>query len=118
MRGFGGIGVLPAEFAWYEVFCVDPTNPARMISTYVFDDTIKQSVNGGDDWTPIPGLTSLTSQGGRYQFKLGADDRFMPNVSTISFCPDNNARILIGTHQGGAYFSFDGGRAWAHVDDS
>jgi hypothetical protein len=118
MRGFGGLGVTGTEFAWYEVLAVDPSNPARIIAPDVLRGDVRRSRNGGDDWTPIAGLDDLVTHGGDYKFSIRNGARVHPLISTISICPDNSSRILIGTQQGGAYFSYDGGSTWMPVTDS
>lgn len=118
MRGFGGLGVTGTEFAWYEVFAVDPANPARIIAPDVLQGDVRRSLNGGDDWTPISGLDDLVTHGGDYMFSIRNGARMHPLISTISICPDNSSRVLIGTQQGGAYFSYDGGTNWMPVTGS
>ena len=119
MHDFGGLGVTPTEFAWYDVFAVDPRDPSRIIAPDVDDTQVKQSTDGGDHWTPIAGLAGQLTGGG-YQFDVpdGDASRFFPLASVVSFCPDNDSRILIGTQQHGTWLSFDGGRAWTHLDDT
>ena len=81
---------------------------------------VRRSTNGGDSWTPLPGLVSLVTERGRYRFSVDdvAAMRRFPNISTISICPYNNSRVLIGTRQSGAFFSFDGGDNWTRVSGS
>jgi hypothetical protein len=114
MRGFGGLGVTPANTPSYAVYAVDPTDPNRISAPDVINQDVSQSTTGGDDWTAIPGLKQQVTNDGVYKFSSGGE----PNVSVISICPDDDSRVLIGTHQGGAFFSFNGGVYWTHVDAS
>ncbi len=118
MRGFGGLGVTPANMPWYEVYAVDPNDPNRIIAPDVIDGTMKRTINGGDDWTEIPGLADLVTDRGAYRFSLRGATRSFPDVSAVSICPWNSDRVLLGTRQGGAFSSLDGGTHWAPVTSS
>lgn len=130
MRGFGTIGLLPTPTAdWigklYEVYAVDPNDATHIVAADAFTNNIKVSTNGGDRWREIPDLTDLVSHHGEYLMGqpaalmgLGAVDRVASLVSSISFCPDNSSRVLLGTQKGGAYFSYDGGQTWTPVTGS
>lgn len=115
-----GLGVTPTAFAWYEVLAVDPADPARMIAPDVFHGDMRKSTDGGDHWTPIPGLTDLVTHDGAYRFAYGpiGNGRMAPIASTISICPYDDSRVLIGSQQGGAYLSLDGGQHFEQVDGS
>jgi hypothetical protein len=115
MNDFGGLGVTSTAFASYWVFAADPTDPARIIAVDDLNGDVRKSMDGGDNWTSIPDLARLTTLGGRIRFSIPGNG---PNISTISICPYNNSRLLMGTRQGGAYFSFDGGDSWTAVSDS
>ncbi|GEM_PF-5244033 len=116
--GFGSLGVTPTMFAWYEVFAVDPTDSARIIAADVFHGDVRETTDGGDSWSVIPGATDLIGHSGTYAFSERVNNRLVPNASVISYCPDNTSRVLMGTHRGGAYFSYDGGQTWVPVSHS
>jgi hypothetical protein len=117
MRRFGTIGVLPLQI-WSEVYAVDPNNAAHIIAADGFFNNVQISADGGTTWDEMPGLTDQVSHHGEYVMGRPAGDRTASLVSAISFCPDNSNRILIGTRQGGAYFSYNGGDAWIPVTGS
>ncbi len=117
MDGFGTIGVFPTMIS-YEVFAVDPNDPAHIIAADGSENNVKVTKDGGDSWRKIPGLKDLVSHHGEYLMGLPTGDRTATLVSSISFCPDNSSRVLIGTRQGGAYFSYDGGQTWESVTGS
>jgi hypothetical protein len=113
-------------YAWYEVVGVDPTDVSYLIAADGLSGTVKVSIDGGDRWNEIPGLTDLVAHrdagrhiGGFLTAKAVVNgDRTETLVSTISFCPDNPNRVLIGTRQGGTYVSFDHGRNWNRIQGS
>ncbi|MEO6390427.1 MAG: hypothetical protein ABIP75_01165 [Pyrinomonadaceae bacterium] len=117
MENFGSIGVMPFEM-FFEVFAVDPNDAAHIIAADGLGNVVKVSHDGGDHWRKIEGLTDMVSHGGEYRLGKPEVDRTASLVSAISFCPDNSSRVLIGTQQGGAYFSFDGGGTWQPVAGS
>lgn len=114
-NGFGGLGVTQTAFASYEVVAVDPNDPGRIIAADVQNGDMRRTTNG-DDWQTIPGLRNLVTRNGRYVFSQPFGPRRQPLVSTISICPYNSSRVLLGTRQGGAYTSWDGGATWRRLD--
>jgi hypothetical protein len=117
MRGFGSIGFFATAVS-YEVFAVDPNDATHIIAADGLHNNVQFSIDGGDKWNEIRGLTDLVSHHGEYLMGRPYVDRTESLVSSISFCPDNSSRVLIGTRQGGAYFSYDGGRTWGPVTGS
>ena len=114
MRNFGSLGFTGTDMATYPVYAVDPSDANRLIAPDVTNDVVQRSIDGGSTWQPISGLADVITHHGAYQFaKAGA-----PNLSVISICPDDSSRVLAGTRQGGAFFSFDGGTTWTPVTQS
>ncbi len=118
MTNFGSLGALPTAFAWYEVYAVDPNDPNRLIAPDVSDGNMKISTSGAGNWTDIPHLDDTINHGSQYNFSVPVNNRLVPNASVVSICPYDSSRVLIGTHQGGAYFSYDGGTTWTPVTGS
>jgi hypothetical protein len=129
MTNFGSLGVLRANTFSYEVLGVDPNDPSHIIAPDIFRQDVRVSryvspggtlPGGYDSWSPIAGLTDLVTHHNAYLFSNNdpGQPRRDPLVSTVSFCSYNSSRVLIGTHQGGAYFSFDGGQSWTRVTGS
>lgn len=117
MDGFGTIAVFPTQI-WYEVYAVDPNDATHMIAADGLTNNVKVTTDGGDLWSPIPGLTDLVSHRGEYRMGKPVGDRVASLVSAISFCPDNSNRVLMGTQYGGVYFSYDSGQTWMQVTGS
>ncbi len=117
MDGFGTIAVFPTQI-WYEVYAVDPNDATHMIAADGLTNDVKVTTNGGDLWDPIPGLTDLVSHRGEYRMGKPWGNRVASLVSAISFCPDNSNRVLMGTQQGGVYFSYNSGQTWMPVTGS
>lgn len=116
--GLGGLGVVTSSGFWYEVLAVDPDDPARMIAPDVIHGDMRMTTGGGDTWSVIPGVVGQITHAGQYSFTQPAGNDIAPQASAISFCPDNDSRVLMGTRQGSAWFSSDGGQTWEAVPDS
>jgi len=116
--GLGGLGVVTSSGFWYEVLAVDPDDPARMIAPDVIHGDMRMTTDGGDTWSVIPGVVGQITHAGQYSFTQPAGNDIAPQASAISFCPDNDSRVLMGTRQCGAWFSSDGGQTWEAVPDS
>lgn len=114
MSGFGALGVTPTMFAWYQVFGVDPTDASRLIAPDVIGEKMMRSLDGGDTWTEIPGLTTLVTDGGRFNFRNG----FFPFASAVSVFRGDPNMIGVGTHQNGLILSADRGATWFKVPNS
>ena len=61
MNGFGGLGINPTMFAWYQVFGVDPKDSRHIIAPDIVNEKMMRSTDGGDNWSDIPALTTLVT---------------------------------------------------------
>ncbi|MFM9865838.1 MAG: WD40/YVTN/BNR-like repeat-containing protein [Micropepsaceae bacterium] len=121
MNGFGGLGFYAFQFAINPVYAVNPNNSRHLIAPDAFaDNAIKKSINGGDVWTPIAGLTEAVSHGGSYRLvrRMPSGDFSLTLVTALSFFPENPDLIVIGTAMGGARISVNGGETWRVVEGS
>lgn len=114
MSNFGGLGINPTMFAWYQVYAVDPGNYLHVIAPDVVNQRMMETRDGGENWTEIPGLTNLVTDGGRLLFNVS----IFPLVSAISFSPQNPNIVAAGTFEGGLYLSTDNGATWFRVLNS
>lgn len=114
MRNFGGLGINPTEYAWYQVFAIDPADPLHIIAPDVINQRVMETTDGGDVWAPVQELANLASDGGRLLFSKA----IYPNISAISFSPQNPRFVLAGTLEGGIYFSIDNGGHWGRIPGS
>ena len=115
MNGFRGIGVTPPDpWMWYHVFGVDPKDSQHLIAPDIIGGKIMKSHDGGDNWSEIPGLTSLITDAGRFQFNSGA----FAFASHVSFSTDDPNSVAIGTQQNGLFVSRDRGANWTKVPES
>jgi photosystem II stability/assembly factor-like uncharacterized protein len=114
MNGFGGLGINPTMFAWYQVYGVDPGTPRHLIAPDVVNERVMESRDGGENWTEIPGLTNLVTDSGRLQFRSW----ILPLVTAVSFSPYDPNKVMIGTSEGGLYVSSDNGATWGRIPDS
>ena len=73
-----------------------------------------ESHDGADTWSEIPGLTSLITDGGRFQFNSDA----FAFASHVSFSTDDPNSVAIGTQQNGLFVSRDRGAHWTKVPKS
>ena len=96
------------------VFGVDPKDSQHLIAPDVIGGKIMESHDGGDDWSEIPGLTSLITDNGRFQFNSWA----FPFASHVAFSSDHPSSVAIGTQQNGLFVSADRGATWSKVPKS
>ena len=130
MTKFGGFGMPPTMEVWYRVFAVDPWDPNHLLAPDVIHEQMMESTDGGDNWTAMPDLTNLVTNGGQLNFRgriflsqlppLWALANFLPisQVSAISFYPDNPQMVALGTVQNGIFISADRGKTWKQVPGS
>ena len=112
--GLIGLGVTQTMFAWYRVFDVDPGNARHLIAVDGVRRKVVRSLDGGESWSDLGGLTRLATRDGAYRFTWESGHR--PTlVSAISFNPDNPNFVLVGTSEGGVYTSSDRGATWQGV---
>jgi hypothetical protein len=114
MNDFGGLGINPTTFAWYQVFGVNPRDSAHIIAPDVVNEKMMETRNSGNDWTEIPNLTSLVTDSGRLLFRKG----IFPQASAVAFSYDNPNMVAVGTLQGGIFLSDDRGVTWSKVPAS
>ena len=114
MNNFGGLGINPTMFAWYQVFAVDPGNTSHLLGPDIVNEKMMETWDCGDNWTEIPQLTSLVTDSGRLLFR-----RWMfPQASAISFSPGDPRLVAVGTWEGGIFISADRGATWEKVPGS
>src|SRR5262249_1662996 len=97
MNNFGGLGINPTMFAWYQVYGVDPGNTLHVIAPDVVNEKMMETWDGGDNWTEIPNLTSQVTNAGQFLFRRW----IFPNASAVSFSPDDPNLVAVGTWQNG-----------------
>lgn len=122
MISFGGLGINPTMFAWYQVYAVDPGNPMHIIAPDVVNQEMMQTTNGGRTWEPIPELKDLVLNSGEFLFRAAlngpAAGEIFPFVTAVSFSPQDPQLVLIGTSEGGIFASSNNGRDWQQIQDS
>lgn len=114
MNNFGGLGINPTMFAWYQVFAVDPGDSDHIIAPDVINQRVMETRDGGDNWTEVTELNNLATDGGRLRFRSG----IFPIVTAISFSPQNPRLVLAGTSEGGIFLSTDNGGGWERIYNS
>lgn len=115
MNGFRSIGLTPPDpWMWYRAFGVDPKDSQHLIAPDVIGGKIMESHDGGDNWSEIPGLTSLITDAGRFHSNSGV----FPFASHVSFFSDDPNSVAIGTQQNGLFVSTDRGVTWSKVPNS
>jgi len=119
MSGFGSLAVNRSmPLALHPVYDVAHDTGERLIAAD--DKDMMQSTNSGDLWTAIPNLKTLLLDEGKLQFnaRLHGIPLVMPLVTAISFCPTDPSQILVGTSEGGIYYSYNRGRTWGRIGGS
>jgi len=114
MNNFGGLGINPTMFAWYEVFGVDPGNAYHIIAPDAVNQKLMQTFDGGNNWTEIPQLTSLITNNGELLFNSG----IFTQATVVSFSEDNSNMVAIGSWEAGIFISQDNGLTWSKVPES
>jgi len=114
MNNFGGLGINPTMFAWYQVFGVDPGNTLHVIAPDVVNEKMMETNDGGNNWTEIPNLTSQVTNAGEFLFRRWV----FPQASAISFSPDDPNVVAVGTWQAGLFISGNRGGTWWRVPGS
>lgn len=120
MNSFGGFGINPTMFAWYQVFGVDPKDARHIIAPDIIHGKMMETWNGGNNWSEIPVLTALVTDGGRYLFHspLFASASIFPHASAVSFYSQDPNMVAVGTHAAGIFISRDRGASWDKVPGS
>jgi hypothetical protein len=111
MYNLGGFGINVRDVAAY---AVDPGNYWHVIAPDVINNKMMETVDGGDHWHEILGLTDLVTDHGRFRFSKGMS----PLVTALSFSPQNPDMVILGTVEGGLFISTDNGRSWSVIADS
>jgi hypothetical protein len=117
MTGHGGLGRRKHGFVGESVFAVDPSDPMHLIAPDPRDGHVKDSWDGGKTWQPIPGARELVTRAGTFQ-NVTEGDTWASLVSVVSFHPEHATLVLMGTREGGLYFSNDRGRHWRAIPGS
>jgi hypothetical protein len=135
MEGFRGLGVSPTHEHYYKItFAADPGNdpgtPDHLIAPDAIEGVMKESDDGGKTWREMPDLTNLVTDGGALRFSkpMGASEfsvltrpvLWQTLISEISFCPDHPDYVLLGSQEGGLYYSEERGRdrTWRKLPNS
>jgi hypothetical protein len=112
-----GQGVWPV--GCQTVFGVSHTDPLRLIAPDIDTGEMKNSADGGQNWTVDAQLTALVTGQGTFQFNFGqGDPGIRMQVHVVAFDPDNGSHVLVGTEAAGLIESFDGGTSWNLVGSS
>lgn len=121
MNRFGSLGVYGFNFAWPAVLGVNPHDPRHLIAPDVENDQMMLTVDGGEEWIPIPGLVNKITRSGLFNFSWSRrlnNDVVFSLVSAIEFFPENPELVIMGLQQGGIYLSVDRGLSWNFVPGS
>jgi hypothetical protein len=126
MNNFGDFGAGPTMgCCQYRVFAADPRDVMHLIASDTTSQKMMETTNGGNDWTEIPGLTSLVTDGGQLYFSgkiffsgTVSDHVDAAQASAISFYPEDPNMVAVGTVQNGIFVSNNRGRTWQQVKGS
>ncbi|HEV7241848.1 MAG TPA: hypothetical protein VGQ36_21635 [Thermoanaerobaculia bacterium] len=122
MTNFGGLGINPTMFAWYQVYAIDPGNAFHIIAPDVVNQRMMETRDGGGTWTEIPGLTELVTDNGNRLFRTDLIGfgwgQVFPVATAVSFSPQDPRLVLIGTSEGGIFASNDNGATWKKIQGS
>jgi photosystem II stability/assembly factor-like uncharacterized protein len=108
LPNLGGLGINIREVA---PFAIDPGNYLHVIAPDVINNKMVETIDGGNNWHEIPGLTDLVTDSGRLRFSSGIS----PLVTALSFSPQDPDIVIAGIAEGGLYLSTDNGRNWERI---
>ncbi|MEA2462790.1 MAG: hypothetical protein QOJ98_537, partial [Acidobacteriota bacterium] len=121
MQNFGSLAVnrVMGDVA-YPVYAEDSSVLPHVIAADIDKERMAVTWDSGDKWDEIPALTGLVRKNGTLLFAARLPDGFetMPLVTSISFHPDRPSHILIGTNEGGIYYTSDRGEHWGRINGS
>lgn len=126
MSGLGGLGTNPLPLAAYPVYGVDSQNWFHVIAPDLVNQKIVATWDGGESWEELSDLTKLVKRNDTLRLSAELTDpmrntfEFVPAplVTAISFHPTNPQLVLLGTSEGGIYYSGNRGRDWARIGGS
>jgi hypothetical protein len=102
---------------WYcqPVYAADPNDYRNLIAADPGQQFMAKSVDAGQHWQSLPGLTSLVTGGGTLSF---TDAIGGCQAHVIAYDPGNSAHILVGTDQAGIIASANGGATWSALPNT
>lgn len=126
MSGLGGLGINALPLAAYPVYGVDSQNWFHVIAPDLVNQKMVATWNGGELWEELPDLTKLVKRNDTLRLRADVTDparstfEFVPAplVTAVSFHPTNPQLVLLGTSEGGIYYSGDRGRTWGAIGGS
>ena len=123
MNGFKGLGITPTMGVPFRVFAVDPHDPNHLIAADLIGGAMKETSDGGDNWTTMTELTSLVTNNSQLNFSglyflNGLRAGVASEATAVSFCPDDPRMVAVGTVQSGVLVSGDRGKTWTKVPGS
>lgn len=108
---------------WYPLYDTDRGNGRHLIAVdNAREPMMVESWTGGALWNPMPGLTALLKEGFNrkllFMTQLPDAQVRLPLVTAISFNPVKPSSVLVGTVEGGIYYSGDRGKTWGRINGS
>ena len=120
----GGFGALAFNRlmgrAWYPVFAVDHMMPDHLIAADIVTERMMKSTNGAVTFDEMTTLTNDLKDNNRLLFRADVPDfaNALPLVTAISYHPVDPSQILLGTTEGGIFYSGDRGLTWGKIGGS
>ena len=108
---------LKYRFNWTSPIAVSPTDPKTV---FIGGSVLFKSTDAGKNWTPISGdltrndKSKQQSSGGLVELDLSGAETFGTILSLAIYAPDEKV-IWVGTDDGLAQVTRDGGKSWANV---
>jgi photosystem II stability/assembly factor-like uncharacterized protein len=121
MGGFGAVAFNRLMVkASYPVFAVDHTMPDHLIAADIGFERMAKSTNGAVTWEAMTTLTDDLKDNNRLLFRTNVPDfaNALPLVTAISYHPVDPSHVLLGTTEGGIYYSVDRGATWGKIGGS
>lgn len=118
--------IIPPGDGGFSVFDVNPLNPDMMIASHlpvIGDPQMVRTTDGGNNWTPIPGLDALMTANGQFRYRNQFGPTRMalnsgyPQPTLVAFDSVDPNIVVAGASDAGLFLSRDGGVQWARVQN-
>ena len=122
MRDFGTFGItrLVGNLAWYPAYGIDSGDSRHLLAADTGNWDVTKTTTSGEKWERMPTVTSVVTRNSELMFEADVPglSNNLPLVTAISFAPGDPNQVLLGTNEGGIYYSSNRGETFAPLTGS